>query len=98
MSAVMAKHNPFGERAGMKKAAEQEPQREILRVSRVLQELGFNVQLFGSGTMYSRNFKHSISMSWKGLGRSSSKPTIHASSSFSAQAFHSDIWKIMKER
>jgi len=45
----MAKYNPFGERAGMEKAAEQEPQREILRVSRVLQELGFNVQLLGSG-------------------------------------------------
>jgi len=45
----MAKHNPFGERAGMKKAAEQEPQREILWASRVLQEVGFNVQLPGSG-------------------------------------------------
>jgi hypothetical protein len=49
MSAVMAKYNPFGEKAGMKKAAEQEPQREILRVSRALQEVEFNVQLLGSG-------------------------------------------------
>jgi len=49
MSAVMAKYNPFAEKAGVKKAAEQEPQREILRVSRVLQEVGFNVQLLGSG-------------------------------------------------
>jgi hypothetical protein len=49
MVAVMAKYNPFGERAGMEKVTEQEPQREILRVSRVLQEVGFNVQLLGSG-------------------------------------------------
>jgi hypothetical protein len=48
MSAVMAKYNPFAEKTGMKKAAEQEPQREILRVSRVLQEVEFNVQLLGS--------------------------------------------------
>ena len=45
----MAKYNPFGEKAGMKKVALQEPSREILRVSRALQELGFNVQLLGSG-------------------------------------------------
>ena len=46
----MAKYNPFAEKAGMKKkAAEQEPQREILRASRVLQEVGSNVQLLGSG-------------------------------------------------
>jgi hypothetical protein len=98
MSAVMAKHNPFGERAGMEKAAEQEPQREILRVSKVLQEVGFNVQLFGSGTMYSRNFKHSMPTAWKGLGRPSSKPTIHASQSFSAQGFHSGMSQIMRRR
>jgi hypothetical protein len=49
MSAVMAKYNPFGEKAGMKKVTEQEPSREILRVSKVLEELGFNVQLLGSG-------------------------------------------------
>jgi len=49
MVAVMAKYNPFGERAGMKKVTEQEPSREILRVSRVLQEVEFNVQLLGSG-------------------------------------------------
>jgi len=47
--AVMAKYNPFGERAGMKKVTKQEPSREILRVSRVLQEVEFNVQLLGSG-------------------------------------------------
>jgi hypothetical protein len=45
----MAKYNPFGEKAGMKKVTEQEPQREILRVSKVLEQAGFNVQLLGSG-------------------------------------------------
>jgi len=49
MVAVMAKYNPFGEKAGMKKVTEQEPQREILRVSKVLEQVGFNVQLLGSG-------------------------------------------------
>jgi len=33
----------------MKKVTEQEPSKEILRVSRVLQEAEFNVQLLGSG-------------------------------------------------
>jgi len=45
----MAKYNPFGEKAETKKAAEQEPSREILRVSKVLEEVGFNVQLLGGG-------------------------------------------------
>jgi ABC-type lipoprotein export system ATPase subunit/GNAT superfamily N-acetyltransferase len=49
MVAVMAKYNPFAEKAGMKKVTEQEPQREILRVSKVLEQVGFNVQLLGSG-------------------------------------------------
>jgi len=44
----MAKYNPFAEKAGMKKAAEQEPSREILRVSRVLQGVEFNDRLLGS--------------------------------------------------
>jgi hypothetical protein len=49
MSAVMAKYNPFAEKAGMKKVALQEPSREILRVSRALEQVGFNDQLLGSG-------------------------------------------------
>jgi len=49
MVAVMAKYNPFGERAGMKKVTEQEPSKEILQVSKVLEEVGFNVRLLGSG-------------------------------------------------
>jgi ABC-type ATPase with predicted acetyltransferase domain len=48
MSAVMAKYNPFAERAGMKKLAEQKPGREALNISRILEDLGFNLQLLCS--------------------------------------------------
>lgn len=48
MSAVMAKYNPFAEKAGMKRVALQEPADKIVRLSRVLEELGFNIQLLGS--------------------------------------------------
>ena len=48
MVAVMAKYNPFAEKAGMEKIAEQVPARQVLRISEVLSELGFNVQLLGS--------------------------------------------------
>ena len=48
MVAVMAKYNPFAEKAGMKRIAEQEPNRKVLRISEVLSEFGFNLQLLGS--------------------------------------------------
>jgi GNAT superfamily N-acetyltransferase len=48
MVAVMAKYNPFGEKAGMKKIAEQLPAKQVLRISEVLSRLGFNLQLLGS--------------------------------------------------
>jgi ABC-type ATPase with predicted acetyltransferase domain len=48
MVAVMAKYNPFGEKAGMQKIVEQLPAKQVLRVSEVLSDLGFNVQLLGS--------------------------------------------------
>ena len=48
MSAVMAKYNPFAEKAGMKKIVEQEPPKEALGILRTLQGLGFNDQLLGS--------------------------------------------------
>lgn len=48
LPAVMAKYNPFAERAGMQKIAEQQPSKDILRIVRVLEEVGFNVQLLGS--------------------------------------------------
>jgi len=48
MPAVMAKYNPFGEKAGMQKIAEQPPPKEALKVAEVLRQLGFNIQLLGS--------------------------------------------------
>lgn len=48
LSAVMAKYNPFAERAGMKKICEQQPSKEVLRLAKVLEQLGFNIQLLGS--------------------------------------------------
>ena len=48
MVAVMAKYNPFGEKAGMQKITEQLPAKQVLKISAVLSRLGFNVQLLGS--------------------------------------------------
>jgi ABC-type ATPase with predicted acetyltransferase domain len=48
MPAVMAKYNPFGEKAGMRKIAVQPPPKEALKIAETLQHLGFNIQLFGS--------------------------------------------------
>jgi len=48
MVAVMAKYNPFGEKAGMRKIAEQPPSKKALAIAQVLSELGFNIQLLGS--------------------------------------------------
>ncbi len=48
MAAVMAKYNPFAEKAGMKKIAEQHPPKEALSITGVLQDLGFDMQLLGS--------------------------------------------------
>ena len=49
MSAVMAKYNPFAEKAGMKKVALQPPSLEVRKVAGVLEELGFDCQLLSSG-------------------------------------------------
>ena len=48
MSAVMAKYNPFTEKAGMKRIVEQQPPKEALCITKLLQQLGFNLQLLGS--------------------------------------------------
>jgi len=48
MPAVMAKYNPFGEKAGMRKIAEQPPPKEALAIAEILEQLGFNIQLLGS--------------------------------------------------
>jgi energy-coupling factor transporter ATP-binding protein EcfA2 len=48
MSAVMAKYNPFAEKAGMRRIVLQEPNQKILEVSEILEKFGFNVHLLGS--------------------------------------------------
>jgi len=46
--AVMAKYNPFAERAGMTKIAEQPPAKKALKIAEILRSLGFKVTFLGS--------------------------------------------------
>ena len=46
--AVMAKYNPFVERAGMAKIAEQPPAKKALEIAETLRKLGFNITFLGS--------------------------------------------------
>ena len=48
MIAVMAKYNPFAEKAGMQKIAQQQSIETVPNVSNTLSELGFDLQLLGS--------------------------------------------------
>ncbi|MCW4045226.1 MAG: ABC transporter ATP-binding protein [Candidatus Bathyarchaeota archaeon] len=48
MVAVMAKYNPFAEKAGLQKIVEQQPLEGIKRIAAKLSEFGFNLSLFGS--------------------------------------------------
>jgi ABC-type transport system involved in cytochrome c biogenesis ATPase subunit len=48
MIAVMAKYSPFAEKAGMQKIVEQQSVESVSAVSKVLLELGFDLQLLGS--------------------------------------------------
>jgi len=48
MPAVMAKYNPFAEKAGMTKICEQRPSKEVLSIAEVLSSLGFNLQFLSS--------------------------------------------------
>jgi ABC-type ATPase with predicted acetyltransferase domain len=48
MIAVMAKYNPFAEKAGMQKIAEQQSVESVSDVSKMLTGLGFDLQLLGS--------------------------------------------------
>ncbi|MGQ9642124.1 MAG: GNAT family N-acetyltransferase, partial [Candidatus Bathycorpusculaceae bacterium] len=48
MPAVMAKYNPFAEKAGMQKIAEQPPPKEALAIVDLLAQLDFNIHLLGS--------------------------------------------------
>jgi ABC-type lipoprotein export system ATPase subunit/GNAT superfamily N-acetyltransferase len=48
MLAVMAKYNPFAEKAGMRKIIEQPPPKEAVKIAETLRKLGFNIHLLGS--------------------------------------------------
>jgi ABC-type lipoprotein export system ATPase subunit/GNAT superfamily N-acetyltransferase len=48
-TAVMAKYNPFFERAGMTKIQETPPPKQAIAIREVLTKLGFNVTSLGSG-------------------------------------------------
>jgi len=48
MVAVMAKYNPFAEKAGLKKIVEQKPLEEVLRIVELLSKLGFDLPLLSS--------------------------------------------------
>jgi ABC-type transport system involved in cytochrome c biogenesis ATPase subunit len=48
MVAVMAKYNPFAEKAGMRRVTVQQPTKGLLRMARILECLGFELQLLGS--------------------------------------------------
>jgi len=48
MVAVMAKYNPFAEKAGMRRIAEQQPTEGVLHISELLSRFGFDLQLLGS--------------------------------------------------
>ncbi|MEM2984788.1 MAG: hypothetical protein QXL24_06165, partial [Candidatus Jordarchaeaceae archaeon] len=48
MVAVMAKYNPFAEKAGMTKIAESRPDPKLIRVAEALAAQGFNLHLLGS--------------------------------------------------
>lgn len=48
MSAVMAKYNPFAEKAGMTRIVEQHPPKEALNILTILEKLGFDSQLLNS--------------------------------------------------
>jgi hypothetical protein len=48
MVAVMAKYNPFAEKAGLQRVIEQKPLKSILTIAAFLSELGFNLQLLSS--------------------------------------------------
>ncbi|MEM2568128.1 MAG: GNAT family N-acetyltransferase [Candidatus Bathyarchaeia archaeon] len=48
MPAVMAKYNPFAEKAGMQKIIEQPPPKQAIKIAETLQHLGLNIHLLGS--------------------------------------------------
>lgn len=57
MSAVMAKYNPFAEKAGMTKIAVQNGAREAVKIGEILQDLSFNLELLGSRSYVAEKLK-----------------------------------------
>ena len=57
MVAVMARYNPFAEKAGMQRIAEQPPAKQALAIAETLRQLGFNTQLLGSISYVMRRLK-----------------------------------------
>jgi hypothetical protein len=63
MVAVMAKYNPFAEKAGMRKVFEQPISEDAVRMTEVLKQFGFDVQLLGS-SRYVRSKLEGLSSEW----------------------------------
>jgi len=57
-TAVMAKYNPFFERAGMTKIQETPPPKQAIAVRQILAELGFNITLLGSESYVMSQLEH----------------------------------------
>lgn len=55
--AVMTKYSPFAEKAGMKKVIEEQSIDSTRKVSKMLSELGFNLQLLGSEQYVTRKLE-----------------------------------------
>ncbi|MEM3788631.1 MAG: ATP-binding cassette domain-containing protein [Candidatus Bathyarchaeia archaeon] len=56
--AVMAKYNPFFEKAGMQKITESQPNKHLLKAIEELQKLGFNPAMLGSINHNIEKIKH----------------------------------------
>lgn len=57
MVAVMAKYNPFAERAGLQKVVEQEPLESMLAIAALLSQFGFDLQLLSSERYVSQKLR-----------------------------------------
>jgi len=66
MSAVMAKYNPFAEKAGMKKIAEQAPPKEAKRIVGFFVSWGSTSNFSAARNTCSKNFRVSLVKTLKG--------------------------------
>jgi hypothetical protein len=69
MSAVMAKYNPFAEKAGMTKVLEQQPSKQALEMARVLRSYGFQPELLGCSSYILKKLRHLRSEQILGIKR-----------------------------